>query len=291
MRLASRMVLPAAVALVGACATTTPRELLDARTAYDRASQGPAATLAPAELHSARETLTVAEQAFADHGDSDRTKDLAYAAERKAELADVRAHTVAATQARTASAAQLQALKDEELRATSAELSDANQRLSQQGGQLRNERQRREDAERAAALAEADLARIASIKHEARGMVITLSGGVLFESAKSELLPAAQAKLTEVADALTKQDVDSRIRVEGYTDSQGSLSFNEGLSQRRADAVRAYLVGHGIAADRVTAVGFGPAKAIADNASPEGRANNRRVEIVVQPANRPADQP
>ena len=57
------------------------------------------------------------------------------------------------------------------------------------------------------------------------------------------------------------------------------------LSQHRAEAVRTYLVSHGIASDRVTAQGFGPANPVADNASPEGRADNRRVEIVVQPPN------
>jgi outer membrane protein OmpA-like peptidoglycan-associated protein len=72
--------------------------------------------------------------------------------------------------------------------------------------------------------------------------------------------------------------------VQGYTDSQGSTSFNQELSQRRADAVRTYLVSHGMAADRITAQGFGPGNPVADNASPEGRADNRRVEIVVQPA-------
>jgi outer membrane protein OmpA-like peptidoglycan-associated protein len=113
-------------------------------------------------------------------------------------------------------------------------------------------------------------------------MVITLSGSVLFTSAKADLLPQAQAKLGEVGDALLKDNPDATIRVEGYTDSQGTLSFNQDLSQRRADAVRTYLVSRGIAPDRVTAVGMGPARPVADNATPEGRADNRRVEIIVQ---------
>ncbi len=114
-------------------------------------------------------------------------------------------------------------------------------------------------------------------------MVITLSGGVLFASNRSDLLPGAQAKLNDVAAALTKQDAESKISVEGHTDSQGDASYNQELSQRRAQSVRDYLVSRGIAADRVSAQGFGLTRPIADNASPEGRANNRRVEIVVQP--------
>jgi outer membrane protein OmpA-like peptidoglycan-associated protein len=98
-------------------------------------------------------------------------------------------------------------------------------------------------------------------------------------------------KLNEVADALVKGDPDSKITVEGYTDSQGAASFNQDLSQKRAQSVRDYLVSRGIASDRVDAVGFGPDKPVADNASAEGRANNRRVEIVVKPAQGSASSP
>ena len=114
-------------------------------------------------------------------------------------------------------------------------------------------------------------------------MVITLSGSVLFASAKSDLLPDAQVKLGDVAKALGEQDPNAKIVVQGYTDSQGGASFNQDLSQRRAESVRSYLVSHGIASDRVTAQGLGAGSPIADNGSAEGRANNRRVEIVVQP--------
>jgi outer membrane protein OmpA-like peptidoglycan-associated protein len=67
------------------------------------------------------------------------------------------------------------------------------------------------------------------------------------------------------------------------TDSQGAATANQELSQRRARAVRDYLVSRGISADRVTSQGFGSNRPIGDNATAEGRANNRRVEIVVQP--------
>ena len=113
-------------------------------------------------------------------------------------------------------------------------------------------------------------------------MVISLSGSVLFASTKSELLPAAQARLNEVATALIREDALSNIVVEGHTDSQGAAAYNQDLSQRRAQSVRDYLVTRGIASDRIRAEGFGLTRSVADNGSPEGRANNRRVEIVVQ---------
>ena len=112
-------------------------------------------------------------------------------------------------------------------------------------------------------------------------MVISLSGSVLFETAKWDLLPSAQQRLSDVAEAIVAQDPESKIVVEGYTDSQGSQASNMTLSQRRAESVRAFLVSRGVAADLIRAVGYGPAQPIADNKSPEGRANNRRVEIVI----------
>ena len=90
-------------------------------------------------------------------------------------------------------------------------------------------------------------------------------------------------KLNSVAEALTQQDPDSKMVVEGHTDSQGAAAYNQDLSQRRAQSVRDYLVSRGIAEDRVTAQGFGSSRSIADNKSAEGSANNRRVEIVVAP--------
>ena len=75
----------------------------------------------------------------------------------------------------------------------------------------------------------------------------------------------------------------SNLIVEGHTDSQGSESYNQGLSQRRADTVRNYIVQQGYPADRIRAVGMGEGNPIANNASPEGRSNNRRVEIIIGP--------
>lgn len=268
-----------------ACGTTAPpSELVDARAAYSRAAAGPAAQLDPADLHTAKESLDAAERQFADESDSQGTKDTSYIALRRTELAESRARVITADKQKAEIAAQAQANQAQALQTTSAQLAGAKQALSTQGQALQDEQQRRMDAEKRAAQAAADLAKIASVKQEARGMVITLSGAVLFETAKWMLIGTAQTKLNDVADALTKQDKDSTMVVEGYTDSQGALAMNNELSQKRADAVRTYLVSRGISADRITAKGMGPANPIADNASPEGRANNRRVEIIVNPS-------
>jgi len=273
-----------AVSVIGCAATMPPPDLVNARSAYDRASKGPTQQLDPADLHAAREQLDAAEASFANDGDTPRTRDQAYLAVRKAEFAESVARALQYNQARDGVESAMKADQRRAVEMTSAELSRTRAQLATQGVTLKNEKERREEAEKRAAQAALDLAKFATVKQETRGMVITLSGGVLFVSAKWDLLPAAQVKLNNVADALTKQDPTSKIVVEGHTDSQGTESYNLDLSQSRAQAVRDYLVTRGIAADRISSQGFGATRPIADNKSAEGRANNRRVEIVVQPA-------
>jgi len=258
------------------CAHTTPKELLDARAAYKQAAAGIAQQETPAELHTAENSLKLAEQTFEDEGDSDRTRDRAYVAMRKAQLAEVQGRVLQNEK-------RLEGLQKNMSQEQAAELAKLRGDYKTQQGQLVNSEAARKEAERRAAQAAADLARIASVKQESRGMVITLSGEVLFTSGKAELLPAAQAKLTEVANALTQQSPDATIVVEGHTDAQGSQTFNLDLSTRRATAVRDYLASHGVAPDRIRAEGLGFSRPIGDNKTAEGRANNRRVEIVVQP--------
>ena len=280
-----------ALAGATACATTGPSsDLISARASYQKASQGPAAKQDPSDLYTAKKALAQAEQSLLDHGDSQATRDLAYVADRRARIADARGSAMQKTQQQQKTLSDMHAAETSEVAARSTQLGHANQKLAQQGQQMQNqneqivgERERRAEAEKRLAQATSDLAKFASVKQETRGMVITLTGGVLFASAKSELLPSAELKLNSVAEMLTQQDPDSKIVVEGHTDSQGGTSYNQDLSQRRAETVRNHLVSRGIAADRVTAQGFGPTRSIADNKSPEGRANNRRVEIIVQP--------
>jgi outer membrane protein OmpA-like peptidoglycan-associated protein len=279
-----RLSVLATTALMVGCATAPPPQtLLAARANYERARTGPAAELDPTDLHTAKESLDAAEAYFDKEGDTEESRSMAYAAARRAEIAEAIAGVRSAERQKAMTLAQMQASQAQALSLTSAELGQAKGALATQGQQLQDEQRRRVDAEKRAAQAAADLAAFASVKQETRGMVITLNGSVLFASGKSELLPAAQAKLAEVANALTKQDPDAKIVIEGHTDSQGPASFNQDLSQHRADSVRTFLTSRGMAPDRITAVGFGPTRPIADNASAEGRANNRRVEIVVQP--------
>lgn len=280
----------AASGIIACAPALPPKDLVTARSGYDQASKGDPMQLDPAGVHAAKVQLDIAEASFANEGDTQVTRDEAYLAVRKAELTEVVARTLRANQAKQGTVNQMHADEKKAVAATSAALGQTKTQLAAQGAALQaqgaalqDEKTARADAEKRAAQAMADLAKIASVKQEARGMVITLSGSVLFASAKWDLLPAAQVKLNDVATALIKEDPTSKMIVEGHTDSQGGASYNQDLSQHRAEAVRAYLVSRGIAADRITSQGLGMTRAIADNTSPEGRANNRRVEIVVQP--------
>ena len=224
--------------------------------------------LDPAQLHVAEEQLAMAEKSFDKDGDTFKTRDSAYVAQRKAELADVRARTTEADQQINMSAQQVQLTQAHDLQNARAQLVQSREQL----------------AAATAAMAQlAALKTVQNVKHEDRGTVITLSGSVLFASGKYELLSSAQETLANVANALAKSDPSSKIVVQGYTDSQGALGYNETLSQNRAETVRAFLTAHGLSPDRVTAKGLGPSSPVATNDSAEGRANNRRVEIVVTP--------
>ncbi|WP_415759384.1 OmpA family protein [Pseudomonas sp. LT1P18] len=123
----------------------------------------------------------------------------------------------------------------------------------------------------------------ASVKPEpVQSEVITLSdaGDVLFAFNQSELTPAAQSKLDSLMPKLQSADVVS-IKVIGHTDSVGSDTYNQALSERRASSVAAYLLSQGLAPNKLTSEGKGQSQPVADNETEEGRAKNRRVELHV----------
>lgn len=252
--------------LFGCAASLPPSELINARAAYLQASNGQAAELVPAELHKAKTALDLAEKSFIDNPGSFITTDLAYIADRNAKTTEALAITVAEN------AKKVKAEKDYEIA--------QNEILEAKTEALAAEKRVRLEAEKKAAKALADLATLAAVKEEERGLVITLSGSVVFASNKSELLPGAKDRLNKVATALL-ENKERHITIEGHTDSQGSISYNQKLSQLRADVVRSYLISRGYPANLISALGLGESRPIADNSSAEGRANNRRVEIVV----------
>jgi len=112
-----------------------------------------------------------------------------------------------------------------------------------------------------------------------RGIVLTL-GDVLFATNKAELTSGANGNLNKLVAFLNKYS-DRTVDIEGYTDSTGSADYNMGLSQRRADTVRSYLVDQGIGSGRLVASGKGMSSPVAGNDSATGRQQNRRVEVII----------
>ncbi|MBN1207216.1 MAG: OmpA family protein [Myxococcaceae bacterium] len=179
--------------------------------------------------------------------------------------------------------AQAQRLAQAEAQAE-AERREREEAERQAAEQLEAERQARMEAERRAteALTELERAGEVQVREDARGTVLTLSGSVLFTSGAANLLPSARNRLSEVAEALKRSD--NPLTIEGHTDAQGPEQYNEELSLRRAEEVRDFLVSQGVSPERIMVRGLGEYRPVASNTTPEGRANNRRVEIVLQRA-------
>ena len=282
--LASWLVLVSMLAgIVSGCATVNPpKELVDARTAYERAKDSIAKDLAPAQLDTAKQALRKAEAKFDDDPESQETRDLSYVAHRMSLLAEASGDIEQAERRRAATEKQFKEFSQDELDRVRGALKDDKQALDSERKAREQAEKERDAAMRQLQAALASLKEVAAISEEKRGVVITLSGAVLFASGKSELLPIAKEKLNQVNTALKDQSFPP-IRIEGHTDSVGSADENRKLSLARAESVKAHLVSQGYPAAKITTAGLGPDHPVADNNSPEGRANNRRVEIIVNP--------
>ncbi len=155
---------------------------------------------------------------------------------------------------------------------------DEQDQANQQLGQRVQDNQRQLDENRR--LIEELKRRGADVRSSKRGVVINLPD-ILFEFNKDRLTPVAHRTITEIGDVL--RDVRGRrISVEGHTDSIGSVTYNKDLSLRRAQSVESDLTANGIPAAQLRTVGFGEGSPIATNNTDEGRARNRRVEVIVE---------
>jgi outer membrane protein OmpA-like peptidoglycan-associated protein len=225
-------------------------------------------------------------QAQAD--DATRQKDQAQADQARAEHARDRAESdTARAQADTARAqadsdraksdmANSQAASADALSAAQA---DADQsRLAAQQAQLNSQQAEADKAAMRIRLSE-QLNKILQTRDSARGLIVSMSD-VLFDTGKYSLKPGAREKLAKVAGILLAYP-GLNIEVGGYTDNVGGDAMNQTLSENRAGSVRDYLVQQGVAANSVTAKGFGNTLAVASNDNASGRQQNRRVELLV----------
>jgi outer membrane protein OmpA-like peptidoglycan-associated protein len=122
----------------------------------------------------------------------------------------------------------------------------------------------------------------AEVEKKNDALIVNFEGGILFDTNSSTLSPGGQDRLRSVARTVSQYPKE-RMIVKGHTDSTGNAQYNQRLSEERANNVRSFLVVEGVPAARVTAIGFGASMPVANNTTPEGRQQNRRVEIEIRP--------
>lgn len=261
----------------------------------------PLASQAPVAIKEAEDALRAAE-AFS--GDKERTAHLMYIAESKVDTAQALAESRQLVVQRTALSQQRESARLDS-RTQEADVARSNAdaaRIQALAAQKEAENARsRAEAERMKTLAaQQDTAnaqqtaaaaqqksddlqsQIAALnaKPTERGLVVTL-GDVLFDTDKSVLKSGAATNLAKLATFLN-QYPDRSVIIEGHTDTVGNADYNQALSQRRADAVKGWLMKQGVASDRVVTAGKGEVFPVAGNDSASGRQLNRRVEVIIE---------
>ncbi|PQZ95318.1 MULTISPECIES: OmpA family protein [Pseudomonas] len=249
-----QLMIPALLAMsvaLAACSTPPNANLENARTNFSALQTNPQSTkLAALETKDASEWLDKADKAFRDNEDQKKVDQLAYLTNQRVEVAK---DTIV-------------------LRESEAKLKNAGD-------------------ERARALLEARDAQIKQLqdslnaKQTDRGTLVTF-GDVLFATNKSDLKSSGLVNINKLAQFL-QENPDRQVIVEGYTDSTGSDSYNQSLSERRAASVQVALIKMGVNPSRIVTAGYGKEYPVADNGSVSGRAMNRRVEVTISNDNQP----
>ncbi len=196
-------------------------------------------------------------------------------AEAEQATAEAQRQKEEAERAKAEAVAQQQALAAETAKAQQA--AAQSEQLRQQADQMRQQAEKEKQELRARLLQQ--LNTILSTRDTARGLIANMSD-VLFKTASFELLPGARERLAKVSGIVLAYP-SLHLQIEGHTDSVGGDEYNQNLSEKRAGAVRDYLVQQGITANSIEARGFGKTQPIASNDTPEGRQQNRRVELVL----------
>jgi outer membrane protein OmpA-like peptidoglycan-associated protein len=274
-----RSVAPYALGLatLGCVSAMTPNELIEARSAYGEARVSRAANFSQERLTHAKQALDQAEGAYEAAPGTPEARALAYVALRRAELAKVSGdyefhrHVVAELQERRRTPAETATPSAPEPTSPSDDAAHAEQDLAQR------------DAAENAVLVEAlsELAPRVTVTDGTAAMIITLDASLAFVPKKADIAPGANDDLEKVAHALARLDPERAIVVKGHTDSTGPDAQSLALSKGRAEALKSYLVSRGIVAERITAEGRGKQEPVSSNDSAEGRALNRRIEIIV----------
>jgi len=294
-----------------------PLEMYEARNAVDIAKAREAAKYAPNIFSKAQASMQMAENALSNNADkkqiistakqaiqfaedaralaAQRQEQERIAAEREAAANKARSEAEAKADAEARRQAELAAAKQAQIKAEAdmeakrqAELTAAKQaqmraeadalRAKEDAAKAEAERARQAAADLRAQLLE-QFNRVLPTTDTPRGLQVNM-GDVLFDTGKYKLRVEAQLGLAKLTGIVLSHP-GLVLAIEGYTDTTGTTAFNQTLSEQRANSVRDYLVQQGLDATSVSAQGFGPADPVASNDTPQGRQQNRRVEIIV----------
>jgi outer membrane protein OmpA-like peptidoglycan-associated protein len=274
----------------------SPLELYEAINAVQIAEAGGAGKYASDTLSTAKQDLQNAEDM--DNRKSERKEEITYAREAVQAAEDARIMTIrkmkaedeerqrqavdqsnqaaqqAALQAQQAAAERAQA----EARAAEAEAAAEKARADQASAQQQAQ-QANNQTDRMRERLKQQLNQVLATRETARGLIVNMSD-VLFDFNQYTLKPGAREKLAKVSGILLAYP-GLQLQVEGYTDNIGSDQYNQKLSEQRADAVRDYLVSQGVSQAGISAAGYGKSDPVSDNSTSAGRAENRRVQLVV----------
>ncbi|HTD53816.1 MAG TPA: OmpA family protein, partial [Silvibacterium sp.] len=274
----------------------SPLELYEAINAVQIAEAAGAGRYASDTLATAKQDLHNA-QDMDDHK-SERKQEITYAREAVQAAEDARIMTIRKMKAedeehqreavqQSQQAAQQAALQAQQEAAQRAEAdaraaraqAEAEKARADQAAAQQQARQAADQTEQMRERLKDQLNQVLATRETARGLIVNMSD-VLFDFNKYTLKPDAREKLAKVSGILLSYP-NLQLQVEGYTDNIGSDEYNQKLSEERADAVRDYLVSQGVAQTNIAAAGYGKADPVADNSTSSGRAENRRVQLVV----------
>ena len=220
-------------------------------------------------------------------------------AQQQAQAAQAAQQKVQQTQEQLQAAQQQAQQTQQQMQAMQQQAAQAQQQLTQQAQQSQSEAEKarqaaqtaqaelaktreelaRRDAEAQQLRMQQQLAAIAATKSETRGIVVTLPG-IFFDPGKTQLKPGAKRTLGRIAEQL-KANQNIRVTVEGHTDNVGKSDKNMEISEKRANAVRDFLISQGVPEDRIMATGKGEEDPVATNKTAAGRQQNRRVELII----------
>jgi len=281
----------------------SPLELYEAVNAVNIADAGGATKYAGDSMATARTSLQNAQDM--DQHKGDRKQEITFAREAVQAAEDARIITIRkikeedeAAQRKARADAELAAQQSQEAAEQAAQQraqAEASQHEAEERAQRAREAQQQADLDRQKAQQEAQTAnqqaeqmrerlkdqlnQVLQTRETARGLIVNMSD-VLFDFNKYTLKPEAREKLAKVSGILLAYP-NLKLQVEGYTDNIGSDTYNQKLSEERAGSVRDYLVSQSVPDGNISAQGLGESHPIADNSTNSGRAQNRRVEMVV----------